>query len=248
MTVKEGNYIVIQAFMRNELNLKGNELLAYAVIYGFTQNGEDWFTGSRSYLSDWLGVSKKTVTNVLQSLTENGLIERRETVRNEVTFVDYRATSLVGKNFPRGREKTSPHNIDNNNLCKSGIDKAISEEVNNVNLPELEYPKWTPTPFDDLEEPSFAIQCLKVFNDVTGWELYNMPQKATECLNLREPRYTLEQVREMIKMKRDDWIGTKVEKFLKPSTLFSPDHFDEYMQEYLHQNDEREFTDDEIPY
>lgn len=104
--------------------------------------------------------------------------------------------------------------------------------------------------FDEVEsdEPSFSVQCLKVFNDITGWDMPNMPQKATECLNLRSDRYTLEQVGGMVKMKREQWEGTKIERNLKPSTLFSPDHFDEYMQEYLHQNDEREFSDDEIPY
>lgn len=178
------------------------------------------------------------MTNALQSLTEKGLIERRECLKNNVMFIDYRATYPLGKNFPRGREKSSPHNIDDNYLCMSGTDKTINEEIDNGNIWELV----------ECSGPSYPIQCLKAFNDVTGWDMPNMPPKATECLNLRSNRYTVEDVAGMIKMKRSDWMGTKMEKFLKPSTLFSPDHFDEYMEEYKHQNDEREFSDDEIPY
>ena len=31
------NYINIQGWMRTDLDLKGNELLVYAIIYGFSQ-------------------------------------------------------------------------------------------------------------------------------------------------------------------------------------------------------------------
>lgn len=34
--VKPENYITIQGWMRTELDLKGNELNLYAIIYGFT--------------------------------------------------------------------------------------------------------------------------------------------------------------------------------------------------------------------
>ena len=36
--VKNENYLVIQGWMITELKLKGNELLIYAIIYGFSQN------------------------------------------------------------------------------------------------------------------------------------------------------------------------------------------------------------------
>ena len=35
--IKNENYVVIQGWMVNELNLKGNDLMVYAIIYGFTQ-------------------------------------------------------------------------------------------------------------------------------------------------------------------------------------------------------------------
>lgn len=91
MEVKEGTYVNIQSFMVNELHLSGNALIIYAVIYGFSQDGESWFTGSRSYLAAWCQASKSTVSRNLETLCADGLIERRERTESGVLLVDYRA-------------------------------------------------------------------------------------------------------------------------------------------------------------
>ena len=52
--IKNDNYIAIQGFMVKDLELAGNELIAYALIYGFSQDGESQFRGSLSYVADWL--------------------------------------------------------------------------------------------------------------------------------------------------------------------------------------------------
>ena len=91
MEVKSDSYVNIQAFMVNELHLSGNALIIYAVIYGFSQDGDSWFTGSRSYLAAWCQASKSTVSRNLDTLCADGLIERREHVKAGVLLVDYRA-------------------------------------------------------------------------------------------------------------------------------------------------------------
>lgn len=91
MEVKDGTYVNIQSFMVNELHLSGNALIIYAVIYGFSQDGDSWFTGSRSYLAAWCQASKSTVSRNLETLCADGLIERREHVESGVLLVDYRA-------------------------------------------------------------------------------------------------------------------------------------------------------------
>lgn len=91
MEVKPDSYVNIQAFMVNELHLSGNALIIYAVIYGFSQDGGSWFTGSRSYLAAWCQASKSTVSRNLDALCADGLIERREHVTAGVLLVDYRA-------------------------------------------------------------------------------------------------------------------------------------------------------------
>lgn len=91
MEVRSDSYVNIQAFMVNELHLSGNALIIYAVIYGFSQDGDSWFTGSRSYLAAWCQASKSTVSRNLDALCAGGLIERREHVTGGVLLVDYRA-------------------------------------------------------------------------------------------------------------------------------------------------------------
>ena len=70
----ENSYICIQSFMVNDLDLSGNELLVYGLIYGFCQDKNSEFRGSLTYIEKWLNASRKTVTNVLKRLREKDLI------------------------------------------------------------------------------------------------------------------------------------------------------------------------------
>lgn len=109
MTVKPESYVVVPAFATNDLHLKGNELLVFSVIWGFSQDGSSWFKGSRRYLADWCGASKSTVDNVLAKLAEKGLVEKRSRIENGVTLCDYR----VPQDFcPRPKNcDTPPQNL-----------------------------------------------------------------------------------------------------------------------------------------
>lgn len=83
------NYITIQGWMVNELKLKGNELLTFAIIYGFTQDGESRFQGSCAYIADWLGSSRQTALNMLNLLASKGLINKNEKLVNGIKVCDY---------------------------------------------------------------------------------------------------------------------------------------------------------------
>ena len=128
--IRDENYYQIQGFMINRLGLKGVPLSVYAIIYGFSQDGETEFTGSLQYLCDFCGgVSKPTVIKALKELTEAAYIIRREEIINNVQFNRYKANlpllkKLYGgikenteegvKNFNGGSKETLPNNIFNN--------------------------------------------------------------------------------------------------------------------------------------
>ena len=111
--VKNENYITIQGWMINELGLKGNSLIIYATIYGFSQTNGCEFTGSANYLAEWCGCSRQTVMTTLNKLVANDLIIKREEFRNNVKFCSYSVNftgcqkSLQGdvKKFDRGMSK-----------------------------------------------------------------------------------------------------------------------------------------------
>ena len=73
--MKNNSYVTILGWM-TELNLKGNELIVYAIIYGFSQDSESYFHGSIKYLSEWTGTSSECISYILKGLVEKGLLEK----------------------------------------------------------------------------------------------------------------------------------------------------------------------------
>ena len=84
-------YIVIQDWMISDLQLKGNELLTYALIYGFSQDGESEFKGSLKYISEFLGVSKRTAQRSIENLVDRGIVKKRVEEISGVKFNRYMA-------------------------------------------------------------------------------------------------------------------------------------------------------------
>ena len=102
------NFITIAGWMINELGLSGNELLAYALIYGFSQDGQTSYKGGNKYIADTLKCSERTVVNVLGSLVDKGLIAKETETICGVVFNKYSICSdFQGgcKNFTWGSEK-----------------------------------------------------------------------------------------------------------------------------------------------
>lgn len=141
MTVKDGSYITIQSFMVNELKLKGNELLVYAVIFGFSQDGESYFEGSLRYLADWTNSTRQGISKVLKSLVEKGLIEKKENHKNGLKFCLYRATKFntmynkseqgVQQSLTEGVQQSLTNNISLNNIKDIIKDKGDTVLQNN---------------------------------------------------------------------------------------------------------------------
>lgn len=92
--VERNNYITLQGWMLTDLGLKGNELIIYACIYGFSQLEGQAFTGSLRYLADWTNTTKQSVIRCLKSLVEKGYIVKTDKVINGVKFCEYHATKL----------------------------------------------------------------------------------------------------------------------------------------------------------
>ncbi|MBU5489797.1 helix-turn-helix domain-containing protein [Butyricicoccus intestinisimiae] len=108
--VNPQNFYVVQGWMVSGLGLKGNELAVYAIIYGFSQAEQQYYTGSAQYLADWIKSTKKTALAALKSLVEKGCIEKRERLENGVKFCDYRCKNYttLEKNLHHPREKITP--------------------------------------------------------------------------------------------------------------------------------------------
>ena len=90
-----GWYFTILQEMR-EMGLKGNELIVFAVINGFSQNGNGSFHGSLAALQEMCGISSRhTIIDILKSLVDKGLINKTEVTLNGVKNISY---SVCAKN------------------------------------------------------------------------------------------------------------------------------------------------------
>lgn len=112
---KKLGYIHIEGWMREELDLKGNELLVYALIHGFSQEEQGCFFGSLDYISRMCGCTRPTAIETLKKLRDRGLIHKRELIENNVKLCQY--TAMVGgsketlppvKNLYGGSKETLP--------------------------------------------------------------------------------------------------------------------------------------------
>lgn len=93
MNFTEDNFVTIQGWMRTGLGLKGNDLLVYAAIYGFSQKDDQWFTGGQQYLAELCGSPVRTIRRNLKNLEELGLIEATFSDA-DARYNKYRATSI----------------------------------------------------------------------------------------------------------------------------------------------------------
>ena len=127
------NYIVIQDFMLNDLGLTGNDLLVYALIYGYSQDGESEYYGSLSHISELLRLDRSTVIRVLNRLVERGLVRKRDgeirnvqrcfysvAVADEVQMSEHGGDGETPHNSG-GSGKMPPPNINNKNILKEKI-------------------------------------------------------------------------------------------------------------------------------
>ena len=78
-------FINIQGWMISRLGLKSNELLVFALIYGFSVDGIHSFNGGRAYISKLLGIGSATACRVIESLVNKGIIVKQNNTINSVT-------------------------------------------------------------------------------------------------------------------------------------------------------------------
>ena len=118
--VQRENFITIQGFMVTDLHLKGNDLLVYAIIYGFSQTTGQLFTGSLSYLAEWTNSTVRGIQKNLATLIERKLIIKHEQYIQGVKFVQYSVSQFTPmeqsswgmeqSSIPNGKkENSSPH-------------------------------------------------------------------------------------------------------------------------------------------
>ena len=145
--INDENYILIQGWMRSEMGLSGAALMVYATIYGFSQTGNCYYSGSIDYLAEWAGVQRRQVMRILKELTESGYIEKSEAGYNRFRYRTDREMvrnanrrwcnndTIDGDIMTPDGDIMTPNNIDiynNNNINKNTHNAGAREEASDA--------------------------------------------------------------------------------------------------------------------
>ena len=140
-----GWHIVITEEMR-AMGLSGNDLVVFALINGFSQDGQGCFYGSIAYICETCGIARRTALYIIQDLVDRGFIVKTETIQNGVKSISYQVSAnnaQVVQKLHRGGAKNAPNNKVENinninesmyketrfNFKKSLLEIGVSEEV-----------------------------------------------------------------------------------------------------------------------
>lgn len=172
--INRENYIVINGWMLTDLELKGNELLIYACIYGFSQAENQVFNGSLQYLADWTNSTRRSVINTLQSLEEKGYITKAEKYISGVKYCEYSAIgggekfSTVVKNDAEGGEKFSlggGEKFSPNNLLLDNTNNTLLKEINKEKSIRHRYGEYNNVLLSDIEMEKLKEEFPRDYKD-----------------------------------------------------------------------------------
>ena len=194
--------------MRTRLRLRGNDLICFALLYGFSQDGASEFRGSLRYIREAIGVATdQSVLNIIKRLEDMGLVTKTTKVSGGVKSSSYKAYSTplknrdgVLQNLEGGSLKNRDNNIDIDN-----IDINIKEST----------PKGVPKKSPDLQER------IKIERDNFRKELERFKGEYSEDLLEDFAGYWCEPFRNPIGNKLLRWQGEKTWDFARRLTTWA---------------------------
>ncbi|MFR7590250.1 MAG: conserved phage C-terminal domain-containing protein [Longibaculum sp.] len=224
------NYITILDFMVSDLGLKGNELIIFALIYGFSQDDVSDFHGSLSYIQERTGLSRQTVIDTLKKLVDKNMITKSTEFRNNTKICMYSTSQEIRlgvvKNLDLGSQEIRPPILYNKNYIKKDNSQVDEETKNKV------------------------TEIIKYLNLKTNKNLRVEAKVNREQIEARlKEGYTIKDFKYVIDVKTQEWLHSDMEAWLVPSTLFRPKNFERYLnQKMLNGNKENpKNIDEEFP-
>lgn len=104
--MNDNSYIVVMGWMLSKLGLSGNDLLAYALIYSYSQDAQGCYFGSLSHTAERLNISRRAAVDVLNRLIDKGHITKQNIEIDGVMRCMYKA--VVPKDMRTGEPPTAP--------------------------------------------------------------------------------------------------------------------------------------------
>lgn len=224
-------YITIQGWMRTELGLKDNELILYAFIFGFCQDGVGKYEGNLAYIEEWLGITNRNVRHRLTSLVEKGYLDKKEKFVNGIKYCSYQAiipenikkisavvTTTVGSKQPQGAVETY-----SGGAVVTTTNNKNNNKNNNKSLPPI-IPQTGFEIVDCVVEKDYEFADVEVVDDLdfeNVWKMYGehgnkyLAQCEWKAVLLEDKRKVIQHIPEYNKSISDIRYKKKFENYLK---------------------------------
>jgi hypothetical protein len=194
MNISDNAYFCVQSWMVTKLNLRSVERDVFAIIYGYSQDGESDYHGSLQYLADLTGYSRNSVCTALKNLTEKQLLKKTEQEINNIKFCRYTVNLYTVQTACTPVQTACTNNIVNNKKNNNVVSKDTKTnfqfgrpKVKKNNLFDkclAEIKDYT----NDLELQDILVTYLKMRLDMNGKPLYvnqwkGMLNKIDDCIS-----------------------------------------------------------------
>ena len=123
----------------------------------------------------------------------------------------------------------------NHELCVESI-SCIAENLGYTVI--VEGCRISVEPETIIKNNDIYQETIAYLNSKTG-KFYKFTSKQTQKIinaRVKEHGATLKDFLHIIDVKCTEWMGTKQEQYLRPSTLFAPSHFEDYLNQKPEEN------------
>lgn len=248
---KPNYYAVIPASVRYDSKLPKGAILLYGEITALShKDGTSWATDS--YFMRLYGVGKSTIQRWLTALEDQHYITRRVVYKTDKRTIErryIRATILPDD----ATAVMPPGGIPKNGYRSRNGEKPTGTKDSTPPIPKNGHTPYTqkrayPIPKNGTDNNTsinnktpLVVQVIEYLNQVAGKKFDPKKDAARKPVmaRLNEPgnQYTLEDFKRVIDNKTAEWTGQvsssgkPMTNFLKPDTLFSKSHFENYLNE-----------------
>ena len=219
-------YATIPATVRYDDELTSSEKLFYGEITALS-NRYGYCFANNNYFSKLYKVAERTITRWINKLEEKGYITRMVIYGNNNEFKERRL--YLKQNLSVGVDTDVSRGTDTD--VSRGTDTDVRDNntsINNTSInSNVRQPHDTNNPY--LEQCKEVIDYLNELKE----SKYKLSDSSTKHLKARlKDGYTVEDIKKVIKHKVDEWIDDgKMKKYIRPTTLFSKENFENYLYE-----------------
>lgn len=231
----KGIWIPKEVWLSNELSLQEKVLL----VEINSLDGTEGCYASNDYFSEFFGYSKRRIIDILNSLEKKGYIKKEIFYKGNSVIVDKRIIRCTNKQYLKpSAEKFTRSGEENctqmseENCTRTGEENCTYNNTlfnNTINKKIYSPPTEDNAPNNINIHPYEKI--IDYLNSKANTKYKPSTQKTQKLIrSLINQEFTLDDFKKVIDIKTSEWLGTSMEKYLRPETLFGT-KFESYLNQ-----------------